>query len=156
MGDKKYTLISASLGTHRFQRAGSAGGALIRRRRSGFSIRLRSGLHAGSDGREKAYPGVSRFIRSLASRKALITAPLGPTLCHVQIVNRANLPIETLTALERELPRFGTLQEFVLWGARERPPVLLVETIALDEYTHDVIAPWRAQGNGLTLVLEST
>jgi hypothetical protein len=80
----------------------------------------------------------------------------------VQIVNRANLPIEILTALERELPRFGTLQEFVMWGARERPPVLLTETIALDEYTHDVIAPWRAwdartaMTNGLTLVLEAT
>lgn len=74
----------------------------------------------------------------------------------MQIVNRANLPIETLAALERELPRLGTLQEFVLWGARERPPVLLIETIAHDEYTHDVIAPWRARDDGLTLVLEST
>ena len=86
----------------------------------------------------------------------MITPPLGSKLCPVQIVNRANLPIETLTALERELPRFGTLQEFVLWGSAGRPPVLLTETIALDEYTHDVIAPWRARGNGLTLVLEST
>jgi len=86
----------------------------------------------------------------------LITPPLGSKLCHVQLVNRANLPIETLTALECGLPRFGTLQEFVLWGARERPPVLLIETIALDEYTHDVIAPWRARGNGMTLVLEAT
>jgi hypothetical protein len=51
------------------------------------------------------------------------------------------------------LPRFGTLQEFVLWGSAGRPPVLLTETIALDEYNHDVIAPWR---NGLTLVLEAT
>ncbi|HEY6402071.1 MAG TPA: hypothetical protein VI479_11720 [Blastocatellia bacterium] len=74
----------------------------------------------------------------------------------MQIVDRANLPTETLTALERELPRFGTLQEFVLWGARERPPVFLIETIALDEYTHDVIAPWPAMGAGLTLVLEAT
>ena len=83
----------------------------------------------------------------------------------MQIVNRANLPIETLTALERELPRFGTLQEFVIWGSAQRQPVLLLETIALDEYTHDVIAPWRAgcvrgargaTGDGLTLVLEAT
>jgi hypothetical protein len=74
----------------------------------------------------------------------------------VQIVNRANLPIETLTAFESELPAFGTLHEFVLWGSVQRPPVLLIETIALDEYTHNVIAPWRAQGAGLTLVLEST
>jgi len=74
----------------------------------------------------------------------------------VQIINRANLSNETMTALERELPRFGTLQEFVLWGSARRPPVLLVETIALDEFTHDVIAPWRAMGAELTLVLEST
>ena len=74
----------------------------------------------------------------------------------MQIVNRANLPIETLTVLERELPRFGTLQEFVIWGSAQRQPVLLLETIALDEYTHDVIAPWRAQGSALTLVLEAT
>jgi hypothetical protein len=80
--------------------------------------------------------------------QTLITPLLGSKLCHVQVVNRANLPIETLTALERELPRFGTLQEFVLWGSARRPPVLLIETIALDEYTHDVIAPLR---NGLTM-----
>jgi hypothetical protein len=85
--------------------------------------------------------------------QTLITPLLGSKLCRVQVVNRANLPIETLTALERELPRFGTLQEFVLWGSARRPPVLLIETIALDEYTHDVIAPLR---NGLTLVLEAT
>jgi hypothetical protein len=74
----------------------------------------------------------------------------------MQVVNRANLPFEKLTALERELPRFGTLQEFVLWGSARRPPVLLIETIALDEYTHEVIAPWPALGNGMTLVLEAT
>jgi hypothetical protein len=71
----------------------------------------------------------------------------------VQVINRTNLPIETLIAIERELPRFGTLQEFVLWGSAKRPPVLLTETIALDEFTHDVIAPLR---DGLTLVLEAT
>ena len=71
----------------------------------------------------------------------------------VQIVNCANLPIEKLTDLERELPHFGTLQEFVLWGSAQRPLVLLIETHALDEYTHDVIAPWR---DGLTLVLGAT
>ena len=88
--------------------------------------------------------------------QTLITTPLGSKLCPVQIVDRADLSIEKLTALERELPRFGTLQEFVLWGSARRPPLLLTETIALDEYTHDVISPWRAQGNGLTLVLEAT
>lgn len=89
----------------------------------------------------------------LRAPQTLITPLLSSKLCRVHVVNRANLPIETLTVLERELPRFGTLQEFVLWGSARRPPVLLTETIALDEYTHDVIAPLR---NGLTLVLEAT
>jgi hypothetical protein len=61
----------------------------------------------------------------------------------VQIVNCANLPIEKLTEFEREPPRFGTPQEFVLWGSAQRPLALIIETLALDEYTHDVIAPWR-------------
>lgn len=74
----------------------------------------------------------------------------------MQLTNRANLPIETLSALEGELPRFGTLHEFVQWGSAQCPPVLLTETIALDEYTHDVIAPWRAGDDGLTLVLGAT
>jgi hypothetical protein len=74
----------------------------------------------------------------------------------VQIINRANFSTEFMSALERELPRFGTLHEFVLWGGAQRPPVLLMETVALDEFTHDVIAPWRAKGGGLTLILEAT
>jgi len=89
----------------------------------------------------------------LTPSRALITPPLGSTLSPVQINNRANLPVETLTGLERELPRLGTLHEFVSWGSAMQPPVLLVETIALDEYTHDVIAPWR---DDLTLVLGAT
>ena len=83
----------------------------------------------------------------------MITPLLGSKLYRVQIVDRANFPIEKLTALERELPRVGTLQEFVLWGSARRPQILLTETIALDEYTHEVIAPLR---DGLTLVLDAT
>lgn len=74
----------------------------------------------------------------------------------MHLVNRANLPLETVNALERELPCVGTLQEFVNWGSAKKPPVLLIETIALDEYTHDVIVPWKALDNELTLVLEAT
>jgi hypothetical protein len=92
-------------------------------------------------------------MEAIKTPRALITPPLGSTLSSVQINNRANLPIETLAALERELPRFGTLYEFVLWGSAQRPPVLLLETIALDEYTHDVTLQWR---DGLTLILEAT
>jgi hypothetical protein len=71
----------------------------------------------------------------------------------VQIVNQANLSSEAHAALNHEAPRFGTLQEFVAWGRAQRPPLLLLETIAQDEFTHDVIVPWR---DGLTLVLGAT
>ncbi len=71
----------------------------------------------------------------------------------MQIINRANLSSEARAELERELPSFGTLQEFVVWARAQRPPVLLVETIAQDEFTHDVIAPWR---DGLTIILDAT
>jgi hypothetical protein len=71
----------------------------------------------------------------------------------MQIINRANLPLEIYSGLERELPAFGTLQEVVAWGRAQTPPVLLIESIAQDEYTHDVIATWRG---GLVLVFGST
>jgi hypothetical protein len=71
----------------------------------------------------------------------------------VQIVYPANLSPEAHAALSHEAPRFGTLQEFVAWGRAQRPPLLLLETIAQDEFTHDVIVPWR---DGLTLVLGAT
>jgi hypothetical protein len=58
-----------------------------------------------------------------------------------------------LAALEAELPVFGTLQQFVAWGDRQTTPARLIETIAHDEYTHDVLATFR---DGLVLVFGST
>jgi hypothetical protein len=71
----------------------------------------------------------------------------------VQIINRANLSSEAHGDLERELPELGTLLQFVVWGGKRQPPVFLLETIALDEYTHEVIAGWR---DGLFLAFSST
>lgn len=66
---------------------------------------------------------------SIKASRALITPPLGSTLSHVKINNQANLSIETLAALEGELPRCGTLYEFALWGNARRPLVSLLEAI---------------------------
>ncbi|MGH9846363.1 MAG: hypothetical protein ACREEM_47295 [Blastocatellia bacterium] len=84
-----------------------------------------------------------RFDRAVARAYTLL----------VQITNRANLSLELHEALEGELPDFGTLQQLVLWGARQATPARLLETIALDEYTHDCFATFR---DGLVLVLGST
>ena len=122
-----------------------------KKRRSHYRLTDSAAL-ATARGTDQARQFIERLSRK-STAQTLITPLLGSKLYCVQIVDRANLPIEKLTALERELPRFGTLLEFVLWGSARRPPVLLTETIALDEYAHDVIAPLR---DGLTLVLEAT
>lgn len=71
----------------------------------------------------------------------------------MQIANHAKLSDVALAALGEAVPAHGTLMELVAWGNRQTPPVRLQETIALDEYTHEVIVPWRAS---LWLVYSST
>ncbi|MBI1765400.1 MAG: hypothetical protein HYR56_28625 [Acidobacteria bacterium] len=71
----------------------------------------------------------------------------------MQIANHANLSIAALAALGAALPAHSTLMELVAWGKQQTPPVRLQETIALDEYTHEVVVPWRAP---LWLVYSST
>jgi hypothetical protein len=71
----------------------------------------------------------------------------------VNFVDRANLTTDERLALTQELPDWGTLQEFVVWGLSKSPPALLIETVEQDEYTHDVIARYR---DGLVFVLGST
>ena len=95
------------------------------------------------------------FISRLArlSAAGLTARRSEPTLYAVRLINHANLSPEIRAALERELPGFGTLQQAVVWARAQTPPVLLVETIAQDEYTHDVIATFR---EGLVLIFAST
>jgi len=68
-------------------------------------------------------------------------------------MNRANLLPEALAALAQELPQQGTLLEVINWGLAGRPPALVAEVLAQDEYTHDVVMRWR---DGLVLVYDTT
>lgn len=83
--------------------------------------------------------------------------PGAPKLLDMQIVDRANLSPETYAAVAASLASVvtsvGTLQGIVAWGQQQAPPVLLIDSIAQDEYTHDVIASWR---EGLILVFGAT
>lgn len=83
----------------------------------------------------------------------LTRLPGAPKLRVMQLVNRANLSSETYAAAAASLSSIGTLQEVVAWGQQQAPPVVLIDAIAQDEYTHDVIAPW---GDGLILVFGAT
>ncbi len=84
-----------------------------------------------------------RTGRPRSQPAALIALPRRSTLSSVQITNRANLSAVVLGELERALPEFGTLQQFVLWGMHQQPPALLLDTTPLDEYTHEVISVWQ-------------
>ena len=69
------------------------------------------------------------------------------------IVDRAGLPAERIAALDAELAGLATLGDVVPWGLRQDPPQLIVDVVKQDEYTHDVIVPWRG---GLVLVFDTT
>lgn len=75
----------------------------------------------------------------------------------MRIINRANLSPEQLIAIENELPMHDRLLDVINWGRAQRPGVLLPQVVAgyvkQDEFTHDVIVPWR---NGLVLVYDTT
>jgi hypothetical protein len=71
----------------------------------------------------------------------------------MQLTNHANLSEAALSELSESLPAHGTLMELVAWGSRQTPPLILRETVMLDEYTHEVLVPW---GDALWLVYSST
>jgi len=71
----------------------------------------------------------------------------------MRIVNRANLTPASLAALESEVPEHSTLLELVAWGRRRQPPLLITQVVTQDEFTHDVVVPWR---EGLVLVYGAT
>ncbi len=55
--------------------------------------------------------------------------------------------------LKGALTDIGTLDQLLNWGSRQEPPVRLEEVLAQDEYTHDVLVPWR---DGQWLIFDST
>ena len=55
--------------------------------------------------------------------------------------------------LLRELAPIQTLAVLVPWALRRNPAAEFVEVVVQDEFTHDVMVPWR---DGLVLVYETT
>jgi hypothetical protein len=44
--------------------------------------------------------------------------------------------------LEAAIARHRTLGDAVAWGLQHTPPLIVVEVITQDEYTHDVVMPY--------------
>ena len=75
----------------------------------------------------------------------------------MRIVNPANLSAERLATIESQLPEQRNLLDVFNWGRGKESGVLapgvVAEVIVQDEFTHDVIVPWR---DGLVLVYDTT
>ncbi len=55
--------------------------------------------------------------------------------------------------LQSAVARHRTLSDVVAWGLAHTPPLIIADVIVQDEYTHDVLMPYR---DGRWLVYDST
>ena len=57
--------------------------------------------------------------------------------------DRAGLDPDESRALLRELERLGSLHALIRWGLDHDPPLVVADVVIQDEYTHDVVIPYR-------------
>jgi hypothetical protein len=55
--------------------------------------------------------------------------------------------------MEEAIARHRTLSEAVAWGLAHTPPLVVADVIVQDEYTHDVLLPYR---DGRFIVYDTT
>jgi hypothetical protein len=75
----------------------------------------------------------------------------------MRVENHANLSPKVVAEVEGELGSPRSFLEVLAW-AKAQPagtllPEVVAEVVTQDEYTHDVIVPWR---DGLVLVYDTT
>jgi hypothetical protein len=68
-------------------------------------------------------------------------APTGPAVC------------QACAMAPDEVAGLGTLAEVIRWALGSQPPREIVAVVAQDEYTNDVVLPWR---DGSYLVFDTT
>ena len=75
----------------------------------------------------------------------------------MRVVNRAGLTPEQLAPIERELSGQQNLNDVMKWSLSQPRgtfiPSVVADVIVQDEFTHDVIVPWR---DSLVLVYDTT
>ena len=75
----------------------------------------------------------------------------------MRVLNKANLSAEQLAEVERELSGQQNLNDVMKWALAHPPGVftrtVIAGVIVQDEFTHDVIVPWR---DNLVLVYDTT
>lgn len=75
----------------------------------------------------------------------------------MRVVNKAGLSPEQLVPIEHELSGQQNLNDVMRWSLSQQPgtfiPSVVADVVVQDEFTHDVIVPWR---DGLVLVYDTT
>jgi hypothetical protein len=75
----------------------------------------------------------------------------------MRIVNHASLPPEDIARIESEVAGQQNLNDVMKWALSQPGgvfiPSVVAEVIVQDEFTHDVIVPYR---DGLVLVYDTT
>jgi hypothetical protein len=59
------------------------------------------------------------------------------------MTDHARLPPERLAELMAELAGLTILQDVIRWGFSQTPPSDVADVVIQDEFTHDVVLPWR-------------
>jgi hypothetical protein len=75
----------------------------------------------------------------------------------MRVTNQTTLPSNELAKIQEQLPAHENLQQMMNWALADRTgtfiPEVVSQVIVQDEFSHDVIVPWR---DGLTLVYDTT
>ena len=75
----------------------------------------------------------------------------------IRILNHASLSPSTIAEIEAQLPEEQNLKDVMNWALSHPPgtftPKVVADVIVQDEFTHDVVVPWR---EGLVLVYDTT
>jgi hypothetical protein len=75
----------------------------------------------------------------------------------MRVANQANLSSATVADIAAELSGQENLRDVMSWALSSRSgtfiPSVVAEVIVQDEFTHDVVVPWR---DGLVLVYDTT
>lgn len=76
-------------------------------------------------------------------------------LCYVcfMLRDRVGLPARQYEMLAASVARHHTLADVIAWGVAQIPECIVAEVVVQDEYTHDVVLPYR---DGMHLVYDTT
>jgi hypothetical protein len=67
--------------------------------------------------------------------------------------DRVGLEPAEASALRTALAQLGSLHALIQWGLRREPPLVIADVVVQDEFSHDVLIPYR---DGLFLAFDTT